>query len=878
MAAAIGAGLPVGEPTGSMVVDIGGGTSEVAVISLGGIVVSQSIRVGGDELDEAIINYAKREYKLLIGQQTAEELKLEIGSAYPMEEEVQAEIRGRDMVSGLPKTVVLTSEEIRQALEEPLAQIIDAVKETLDRTPPELASDIMDRGIMLAGGGALLQGLDERLREETQMPAHLAERPLTCVAVGSGRSLEEFEVDPPHATKTRGTPARAAASSGTAARRHPHGRGLHVYDRKTVRRRRAVLGLLVACSLILLTAYFGESRRRAALDAAGLPEVLSPIEEGAQRRAQAGARLRPAGSATRSHAKKDNATAAQGARRLRARGHRPTGASPSNDVAAKLVALDQTAGARRRRSRSPRASIARSPTLWYSTVNIDKGASDGVARQRRRSINGDGLVGQRHGGRRRRGAKVTLITDRESGVSARRRRRGVDRHRRDRRAGRPQRPADRLRCRATTRSARATRRNGRHRVVDGLESLLPAGHPDRRRSRRPTPTSSRPPSRSTSRPIANLRDLDIVQVLTAATGRAARWELTPRPRRSCVSARSALVAVVRPGRGRLAGRRCFGATADLSPLVVAAVGLLCGLARRRRIGFAVGLFVDVALLQTMGLTSLVLLAVGYGAGRLRELRDPQSALTPLVVGAARRGDRDVGYGVVQFLLGVDAPVSWLLRQARSSRRSSLDALLALPVYALVRRWLAPALPEDPRRRRRRAYTTGGLSPLHTAHERPLLHPPRTAGRRSRRSSRCASRSSACIALALFAIIFFRLWFLQVLAGDKYLARPTRTASATSRSPAPRGEIVDRNGTPIVDNRLAQRRADRPASLPPASVTRGDWGQDARAAEADARCDARARHAAARADRGRCRRSRRIGAERFARSARCSTAPTTIQSA
>ena len=194
MAAAIGAGLPVGEPTGSMIVDIGGGTSEVAVISLGGIVVSQSQRVGGDELDEAIISYAKREYKLLIGQQTAEEVKLEIGSAYPMAQEVQAEIRGRDMVSGLPKTVVLTSEEIRDALEEPLSQIIDAVKETLDRTPPELSSDIMDRGIMLAGGGSLLQGLDERLREETQMPSHVAESPLTCVAVGSGRSLEEFDV------------------------------------------------------------------------------------------------------------------------------------------------------------------------------------------------------------------------------------------------------------------------------------------------------------------------------------------------------------------------------------------------------------------------------------------------------------------------------------------------------------------------------------------------------------------------------------------------------------------------------------------------------------------------------------------------------------
>src|SRR5256712_1004533 len=193
MAAAIGAGLPVQEPTGNMIVDIGGGTSEVAVISLGGIVVSQSIRVGGDEMDDAIVNYVKREYKLMIGQQTAEEIKLEIGSASKLPEEVQAEIRGRDMVSGLPKTIVLTSEEIRSALEEPLSQIIGAVKETLDRTPPELASDIMDRGIMLAGGGSLLQGLDERLREETQMPAHLAESPLTCVAVGSGRSLEEFE-------------------------------------------------------------------------------------------------------------------------------------------------------------------------------------------------------------------------------------------------------------------------------------------------------------------------------------------------------------------------------------------------------------------------------------------------------------------------------------------------------------------------------------------------------------------------------------------------------------------------------------------------------------------------------------------------------------
>jgi rod shape-determining protein MreB len=193
MAAAIGAGLPVGEPMGSMVVDVGGGTSEVAVISLGGIVVSQSIRVGGDEMDEALVNHCKHTHKLLIGQQTAEEVKLELGSAAPLPEEITTEIRGRDMVSGLPKTIMLTSEEVRTALEEPLAQIVNAVKDTLDRTPPELAGDIMDRGITLAGGGALLQGMEQRLREECQMPAQIAESPLTCVAVGSGRSLEEFE-------------------------------------------------------------------------------------------------------------------------------------------------------------------------------------------------------------------------------------------------------------------------------------------------------------------------------------------------------------------------------------------------------------------------------------------------------------------------------------------------------------------------------------------------------------------------------------------------------------------------------------------------------------------------------------------------------------
>jgi rod shape-determining protein MreB len=193
MAAAIGAGLPVAEPTGNMIVDIGGGTSEVAVISLGGIVVSQSLRIAGDELDEAIISYVKKQYKLLIGSQTAEEIKLEIGSAHPLPQEEQAEIRGRDLVSGMPKTIVLSSAEIRAALDEPVQAIMDAIKATLDKTPPELSSDIMDRGIMLAGGGSLLQGLCERLRQETQIPVQLAESPLTCVAVGAGMYLDEID-------------------------------------------------------------------------------------------------------------------------------------------------------------------------------------------------------------------------------------------------------------------------------------------------------------------------------------------------------------------------------------------------------------------------------------------------------------------------------------------------------------------------------------------------------------------------------------------------------------------------------------------------------------------------------------------------------------
>ena len=193
MAAAIGADLPVHEPSGNMIVDIGGGTTEVAVISLGGIVTAQSVRVAGDELDEAVMQYVKKEFSLAIGERTSEEIKIQMGSAWPLEEELTADIRGRDLISGLPRTVVITTEQIREAIAEPVAAIVDTVRTTLDRTPPELAADIMHQGITITGGGSLLAGLDRRLAHETGMPINLAAEPLYSVVIGSGRALENIE-------------------------------------------------------------------------------------------------------------------------------------------------------------------------------------------------------------------------------------------------------------------------------------------------------------------------------------------------------------------------------------------------------------------------------------------------------------------------------------------------------------------------------------------------------------------------------------------------------------------------------------------------------------------------------------------------------------
>lgn len=193
MAAAIGVGLPVQEAAGNMIVDIGGGTTEVAIISLAGIVFSRSIRVAGDELDEAIINYMKRAYNLVIGERTAEEIKIKIGSAYPMEKETQLEVRGRDLVAGLPKTLSITSQEVREALMDPVSNIVQSVRITLERCPPELSADLVERGIVLAGGGALLRGLDRLIQEETGLPVHVAEDPLSAVAEGTGKVLQELD-------------------------------------------------------------------------------------------------------------------------------------------------------------------------------------------------------------------------------------------------------------------------------------------------------------------------------------------------------------------------------------------------------------------------------------------------------------------------------------------------------------------------------------------------------------------------------------------------------------------------------------------------------------------------------------------------------------
>ena len=390
MAAAIGAGLPVGEPTGNIVVDIGGGTSEVAVISLGGIVVSQSIRVGGDEIDEAIVNYVKREYKLMIGQQTAEEIKLEIGSAFPLEEEVQAEVRGRDLVSGLPKTVVLTTEEVRDGARG--AAPGDHRRRQGDARPHAAGAGVGHHGPRDHAGRRRRAAAGPRRAAARRDPdaRHLAESPLTCVAVGSGRSLEEFEaihrsnknsrqpaaVDPPRERPAACSPRRWSAAG------------------------RAVLAVLVGLSIALLTAYFGESVRRRSTRSS----AASWRRSRRSRRAPAARSSPPAtwsaGSATRSTPRPRTRSCKTEVERLRGQLARAQTAERDAEQLRALVGLNRADGLPARHRPVAARVIARSPTVWYSTITIDKGSSDGVRvepaghhgrrprRQGRRSVTG----------------------------------------------------------------------------------------------------------------------------------------------------------------------------------------------------------------------------------------------------------------------------------------------------------------------------------------------------------------------------------------------------------------------------------------------------------------------------------------------------------
>ena len=272
MAAAIGADLPVHEPSGNMIVDIGGGTTEVAVISLGGIVTAQSVRVAGDELDDAVLQYVKKEFSLAIGDRTAEEIKIQMGSAWPMEEELTADIRGRDLICGLPRTIQLTTEHVREALAEPVSAIVDAVKTTLDKTPPELAADIMEDGITLTGGGALLGGLDQRLAHETGMPIRVANEPLYSVVIGSGRALENIDA-------MRGL--MSLGGDELIARRSRSTMPLY-----TPGRRRAIV-LLLLTSVLLLTL---DLRGNAVFDTRPqrVQQAHRPVRDRRRRRDQAG--------------------------------------------------------------------------------------------------------------------------------------------------------------------------------------------------------------------------------------------------------------------------------------------------------------------------------------------------------------------------------------------------------------------------------------------------------------------------------------------------------------------------------------------------------------------------------------------------------------
>ena len=405
MAAAIGAGLPVHQATGNMVVDVGGGTTEVAVISLGGIVTSLSIRTAGDDLDAAIVAWMKKEYSLLLGERTAEEVKMSLGSAFPMPEEPEAEIRGRDMVSGLPRTVVVSSAEVRQALDEPLHAIVDAVRSTLDQTPPELAGDIMDRGIVLTGGGALLRGLDERLRHETGMPVHVAEDPLTSVAFGAGKCVEEFDaLQQVLVTEPGGSgsalmallerpPAQRAAEPRPVVRerrwrRRPSPRFGSRYTPDPRGTRSLLIALLMACATLIT---LDHQAGGVALDPArrALGEVFGPAERATD------AVVRPLTEIPgwfRGQRSLREQVAGLEAENARLRGELVTTDLDRNRLA-EYDGLTAAAGAAGE-ALVPARVVGIGPAQSFSrTVTIDAGTRAGIAPDMT-VVNGDGLVGR----------------------------------------------------------------------------------------------------------------------------------------------------------------------------------------------------------------------------------------------------------------------------------------------------------------------------------------------------------------------------------------------------------------------------------------------------------------------------------------------------
>ena len=816
MAAAIGAGLPVGEPTGNMVVDIGGGTSEVAVISLGGIVVSQSIRIGGDELDEAIINYVKREYKLLIGQQTAEEVKLEIGSAFPL----RGGGAGRDP---RPRPRLRPAEDRRArrarrsatALEEPLGQIIDAVKETLDRTPPELAV-----------GHHGPRHHARRRRRAAAGPRRAPAR-RDADARAPGRVAADLRRGRARAARSRSSRRSTAATRIPATGRRlvarPTARGrLAMYRQEVGPRRRAVArACSSALSLILLTAYFGESRPAAA---ARDPARRAWRRSRRSRRAPAGrsSRARPL-RLVRRHVRREGRERGAARRRssaLRAAARRARRRRERDAAQLRgLVGLERE----RRLPARLRAGHRAGDRPLADRLVLDVTDRQGLERRRARRPAGDqrraawsGKVTTVTGGT----AEVTLITDARAASRPRSCPSGATGHRRARRS------ATRATCCST--SSRSGRRvteddDGRHRRLASRRGSSRCSRAASRSagSARSTRTSASSTSASTSSRSPTCASSTSSQVLTEPAADRARAGARRDRRLRGPSCASRLLGLLGGGPAARRRRQICDLRRPRRPRAAArrsSVGLLggsvAGASRRLRARPPAR---HRARLQTLGVSSLVL----HGR-RLRRRAAPRAARSrPRARCRSPSAPRPrrgcvVGFAALQFMLGVDAPVSLLRVREILVMTILLNALLALPVFAgAAAGCCGPSLAStrrSSRRRRRPPRDDRAARPGARSRSCMYLDERRARPADARRSSRCASRSSAASRWSLFAVIFFRLWYLQVLSGDKYLAEAQRQprardqgAGAARRDRRPRRQRAGRQ-----PHRLALQVTARPS--------------------------------------------------------------------